>query len=202
MGEAEVLAILRKYGPTITVESLRAALPELNAAGIYVQNQARGDLRPRILLPNKHTVDLGDFNGPWQWVYRGDYGDWHAGQGGDTPVTPAPPSNPGQPGILPGEEGPAPPGSGWNGIPAEGIPAGTNPMEFFLRSTPGYKFAFDEGQRAVQTSAASKGTLLTGGTLKALARFGTGLADQTYDQATRRYLSLADLGARTATAPF
>ncbi len=79
---------------------------------------------------------------------------------------------------------------------------GQNPMEFFLRNTPGYKFAFNEGQRAVQTGAASRGTLLTGGTLKALNRYGTGIADQTYDQATKRFLSLAELGARTATAPF
>jgi len=87
-------------------------------------------------------------------------------------------------------------------VPPSGVPAGTNPMEFFLRSTPGYQFAFSEGQRAVQTGAASKGTLLTGGTLKALARYGTGLADQTYNTAVSHRLSLADIGARTATAPF
>lgn len=78
----------------------------------------------------------------------------------------------------------------------------TNPMEFFLRSVPGYKFAFDEGQRAVQSSAASRGTLLTGGTLKALTKYGTGVADQLYGDTVNRYLSLADLGLRGATAPF
>jgi len=83
-----------------------------------------------------------------------------------------------------------------------GIDAGTNPMEFFLRSVPGYQFAFKEGQRAVQTGAASRGTLLTGGTLKALTRYGTGVADQLYGDTVNRYLSLADLGLRGATAPF
>jgi hypothetical protein len=87
-------------------------------------------------------------------------------------------------------------------VPPSGVPAGTNPMEFFLRSTPGYDFAFKENQRAAQTGAAARGTLLTGGTLKALARYGQGLADQTYNTAVSHRLSLADIGARTATAPF
>ena len=81
-------------------------------------------------------------------------------------------------------------------------PGGENPMEFFLRSTPGYQFAFNEGLRGVQSSAFAKGTGLTGGTLKAIARYGTGLADQTYNTAVNQRLSLADIGARTAIAPF
>lgn len=51
-----------------------------------------------------------------------------------------------------------------------------------LRGSPGYQFARDEGLKAIERSAAAKGTLLTGGTLKALAGYGTGLADQTYGQ--------------------
>lgn len=50
------------------------------------------------------------------------------------------------------------------------------------RQTPGYDFLFHEGQRAVQSGAAAKGTLLTGGTMKALAGWGQGLADTTYQQ--------------------
>jgi len=86
-----------------------------------------------------------------------------------------------------------------NFVPLE---PGQSPMEFFLRGVPGYKFAFSEGQRAAQTGAAARGTLLTGGTLKALARYGTGLADQTYGDTVNRYLSLADLGLRASTLPF
>ncbi len=45
----------------------------------------------------------------------------------------------------------------------------------------------------MQSSAASKGTLLTGGTLKALAGYGQGLADntygQTYDRSMQEYLN-------------
>ena len=87
---------------------------------------------------------------------------------------------------------------GWTMPPGPAV----NPMEFFLRSVPGYQFAFGEGQRAVQTGAAARGTLLTGGTLKALTRYGTGIADQLYGNTVNRYLSLADLGLRGATAPF
>lgn len=84
----------------------------------------------------------------------------------------------------------------------QGIPAGTDQRQYFLQQTPGYQFARGEGIRAIQNSAAAKGTLLTGGTLRGLARFGTGLADQTYGQTVDRYRDLATLGQRTATAPF
>ncbi len=81
------------------------------------------------------------------------------------------------------------------------------------RNSPGYQFAFDQGQRAVQNSAAAKGTLLTGGTLKDLAQFGTGLADQTYGNVFNRALAvnsnnfgqnstIADLGLRANQSSF
>ena len=93
----------------------------------------------------------------------------------------------------------------YTGVPGQGgtgVPAGMDPREFFLRQTPGYGFAFNEGMRGIQSSAAARGTLLTGGTLRGLARYGTGLADQLYGNTINRYLSAADLGLRAATAPF
>ncbi len=50
------------------------------------------------------------------------------------------------------------------------------------RNTPGYQFALQQGLQGIERGAASKGTLLTGGTLKDETAFGTGLADQTYQQ--------------------
>lgn len=91
-------------------------------------------------------------------------------------------------------------GSFENGL--NGIPAGSNPMDFFLSGIPGYQFAFDQGQRGVQSQAFAQGTGLTGGTLKKLARYGGGMGDQLYGDTVQRYLSLADLGLRGATAPF
>ena len=90
--------------------------------------------------------------------------------------------------------------SGVGGL--DSIPAGTNPMEFFLNSVPGYQFAFGEGQRGVQANAFAQGTGLTGGTLRKLARYGAGFGDQHYGDTVNRYLSLANLGLRGATAPF
>lgn len=61
-----------------------------------------------------------------------------------------------------------------------GLTAAPDASQF--REDPGYQFAFDEGQRAIDRSAAARGTLNSGGTLKALARFGQGMADQQYGQ--------------------
>lgn len=49
-----------------------------------------------------------------------------------------------------------------------------------LRSTPGYQFAFDQGNQALDRSAASRGLLLSGGQLKDSQTYGQGMADQLY----------------------
>lgn len=61
-----------------------------------------------------------------------------------------------------------------------------------FQQDPGYQFAFNEGQRAIDSSAASRGMLMSGGTLKDLARFGTGLADQQYGNWWAREMALKD----------
>jgi hypothetical protein len=50
------------------------------------------------------------------------------------------------------------------------------------QQTPGYQFALQQAMNAMQSSAAAKGTLLTGGTQKDLANYAQGLASQTYQQ--------------------
>lgn len=50
-----------------------------------------------------------------------------------------------------------------------------------IAADPGFQFQQEQGENAVQRSAAAKGTLLTGGTLRRLTNFGQGLA-HTYDQ--------------------
>ena len=67
-----------------------------------------------------------------------------------------------------------------------------------FRADPGYQFSFDEGQRAVQGSAAAKGGLLSGGAMRALTRYGTGLADQQYGSYLDRFNNLATLGQNSA----
>jgi hypothetical protein len=47
-----------------------------------------------------------------------------------------------------------------------------------VANNPGYQFALQQGQNAIQSSAAAKGTLLGTGTLKDLANYGAGAAYQ------------------------
>lgn len=71
-------------------------------------------------------------------------------------------------------------------------------LSSILRSTPGYEFLRDEGSRDIERRAAAAGGLGSGGTLRALARYNTGLADQTYNNFLNRLFSVAGLG-QTAT---
>lgn len=50
------------------------------------------------------------------------------------------------------------------------------------RQTPGYQFAQDQGQKAIQNSAAARGGLLSGNTATDLAKYSQGLADSNYQQ--------------------
>jgi len=54
------------------------------------------------------------------------------------------------------------------------------------RATPGYQFQTEEGQKAIQNSAAASGGLLSTGSLKALTGFSQGLADTTYSDTYNR----------------
>ena len=56
------------------------------------------------------------------------------------------------------------------------------PGEFNYEESPGYQFRMEEGQKAVERSAAAKGGLLGGAQSKALTRYGQGVANQDYDR--------------------
>jgi hypothetical protein len=58
-------------------------------------------------------------------------------------------------------------------------------------TSPGYQFRFNEGQRAVDSSAAAKGLLMSGGQLKALERYGQGIASQDFTDQFNRVASVA-----------
>lgn len=57
-----------------------------------------------------------------------------------------------------------------------------------ISNTDAFKFRMGQGMDAIQKSAASKGTLLTGGTLKDLTGFAQGLASTEYDKEYNRDL--------------
>lgn len=61
-------------------------------------------------------------------------------------------------------------------------------MEQF-QADPGYAFRMSEGLKALERSAASRGILQSGQTLKDITRFGQDAASQEYQNAFQRYLT-------------
>lgn len=55
-----------------------------------------------------------------------------------------------------------------------------------MLNDPGYQFRADQGRRALENSAAGKGTLRTGGTLKDILGYGQNLASQEYGNVYQR----------------
>lgn len=59
------------------------------------------------------------------------------------------------------------------------------PADF--QADPGYQFRQQQGQQALERSAAARGGLLSGGTLKALTRYGQDVASAEYGNAYNRF---------------
>lgn len=72
-------------------------------------------------------------------------------------------------------------------------------MQRFLENTPGYQFARDQGMQAVTNRLNAQGLGGVSGAFgKGLARFVTGLADQTYQQQLTNYGNAAGMGQSAA----
>ena len=78
-----------------------------------------------------------------------------------------------------------------------------------FKADPGYAFRLSEGQKALERSAAARGGLLSGATLKGIQRYGQEMGSQEYTNAFNRYQteraarlqplqSLAGVGQTTA----
>lgn len=65
-----------------------------------------------------------------------------------------------------------------------------------FQADPGYAFRLAEGQKALERSAAARGGLLSGATLKGIERYGQDMASQEYTNAFNRYQ--AERAARLA----
>jgi hypothetical protein len=76
--------------------------------------------------------------------------------------------------------------SGNTGAQGYGSAARNFSMSDF-QADPGYAFRLSEGTKALERSAAARGGLLSGGTGKALQRFGQELGSQEYTNAFNRY---------------
>lgn len=67
-----------------------------------------------------------------------------------------------------------------------------------LRNYPGYQFALEEGRGAIEQSAAGRGTLQSGQTMKDLTRYGQGLATSNFENYMNRLQGLSNVGQQTA----
>lgn len=70
---------------------------------------------------------------------------------------------------------------------------GSSPADIMAQD-PGYQFRLDQGLQGLQRSAAARGTLLTGGTLKALDRYNQDYATGAYQNVFNNNFNLAQLG--------
>ena len=68
-----------------------------------------------------------------------------------------------------------------------------------FRNTPGYSFARDEGIRGVMDKFAAKGLANSGAAMKGIAKYTTGLADQTYNNYMSQLLGLGQLGTQAGS---
>jgi len=96
---------------------------------------------------------------------------------------------------------PGPTGSGQfgrGGMTSLASMGGAAGAEAALMSAPGFQFRIAEGQKALERSAAARGTLLTGGTLKAITRYGQDFASNEYNNRYNQLYGLSNLGLNAA----
>ena len=68
-----------------------------------------------------------------------------------------------------------------------------------FQESPGYQFALDQGVNAIDHAAGARGMLNSGSRLRELTRFGTGLANQEYNNWRSSLSQLAQMGVGAAT---
>lgn len=85
-----------------------------------------------------------------------------------------------------------------DGTPVAGGVAGAMGLGYAndggFTASPGYQFRMDEGQKAIERSAASRGLLKSGASLKALTRFAQGTASDEFNNYANRLAALAGVG--------
>jgi len=69
-----------------------------------------------------------------------------------------------------------------------------------FQTTPGYQFRMDEGMKALDRSAASRGLLRSGAQQKAINTFGQGIASEEYNNYMGNLLAVSGLGNQAASS--
>ena len=101
------------------------------------------------------------------------------------------------PGAYTGPTSPTIPGAPTFSFPSFQAPTGVN-----MSNDPGYAFRLQQGENALQNSAAAKGVLNTGGSLEAALNYGQDYASQEYGNVYNRALQSYNANLGTAEARF
>jgi hypothetical protein len=83
-----------------------------------------------------------------------------------------------------------------------GVPGGVTgagAANFDLTKIPGYAFELQQGQQALENSAASRGQALSGNTIQGELQFGQGLASTQFQQYMQQLAGLTNLGQAAAS---
>lgn len=177
-------------GKPINQTTLRTLQNSLQQYGIQLSPENANHEITKIGLPDGSWVRVlqGDpNNATLAWVPQGSGSGAGAGAGGANPQAYQPFSQPFTP----------PPTldlGGTNGLPY--IPNApsfnfTAPTPAQAAADPGYQFALKQGEDALTQSAAARGMLRTGGTLKDFVDYGQNAATQQYGNVYNRAFTLA-----------
>ena len=191
--DAALQEILRRYPPTN--EGIRQALEEANRTfGTSISVMDHPTKLDKLRLPDGRVVDAimgaGGGSPSWGWIDV-----THEGQGGPSGVSGGPVGGFTQ-GVPPGYEVGTFTGGGQYPLASLMAPGLMQPWttpfkapdDVTQQNDPGWQFRMREGLRAIERSAAARGTLLTGGTLKGLTRFAQDYASNEYDKVYGRQM--------------
>ncbi len=173
----------QQFGQPNTVAELLALEDRLKAAGISVERNAAG-VAGKIKLPNGQVIDVLKAAGLGGQGFQWDDGGGGGGGGG------APMPQGFRPGELENTGLTAPytpqPYTGGTYQAPEWTEQFTAPTIAQAEAEPGYKFALEQGLQGLERGAAARGSVLSGGTQKALNRYGAQAAAQNYGQVYNR----------------
>ena len=155
-------------GKPVNQQTLLELEPTLKQYGVQLTPPNAQGERTKVGIPNGQGgtdwVRVGFGEGNWTWVPQGDGGAGGAGGGGQPAFS------------YPEFQG------SFNPAPFEA------PTGITEQNDPGFKARLQEGQDALQRSAAAKGTLLTGGTLKDLTDYSQNFASNEFSNVYNRAL--------------
>lgn len=89
--------------------------------------------------------------------------------------------------------------AGLYGLPGGATGQTAQGLSDYITNLPGYQFQQQQGEQGIQRNAAANGTLMSGGTLKALDQYNQGLAGTYYGNYINQLSQLAGLGESAAS---